>query len=115
MNAFVRIILLCLILLPSSVQAREWYVVGMPCLGFETCESPAAETIIQEMYRRIGAQARISYLPRLRDLEDANNNIIDASAARTINAISAFPNLIAVDEPLAKISIVAVTQNSYRD
>lgn len=87
--------------------SKNHYVVGARCLDAIICKSSTSESIITEFYRRIGATVEFLYLPRLREIEEAQKGRLDAISGRTKIAIAGEGNLVAVPVPYGKASIVA--------
>lgn len=118
-----RLILFFLLMafVPHSAMAKDKLIVGVPCLDVNACGFPGIQSILREAYSRTGTDIDFKYLPMLRDLVEANDNIIDATMSRTREATAQYPNLIAVPFPFLKISFGAVTTkpgisiNSWED
>lgn len=98
-----------LLVLPPAKAVCGQFAVGTACYDDSGCRLPELEEFIQDMYRRAGEEAMITYLPKLRDLISANEGMVDASSVRTSEAISPYPNLIAVPTPAFTMAIVAFT------
>lgn len=121
MKSFGLSIALLLLLLPSVTAAQERLTIGIPCLNAKLCQMPEVENVLREAYSRVGAAVTFKYLPMLRDLEEANEQLIDGSAFRTKVTLAKYPELIPITTPLAKISFVAfmakpeITIQSWED
>ncbi|WP_319469955.1 transporter substrate-binding domain-containing protein [uncultured Pseudodesulfovibrio sp.] len=94
---------------PAAWAQQGQYTIGLPCLEYQTCASSEAEAFFTEVYGRIGIVPAFAYLPRLRDLEDANDGHTDACAGRTKASYQPYENLIPVKTPVATETIVAFT------
>lgn len=104
----------CLFILAFTLQtglaaANDVYRIGIACLDTESCRIPEAEAVFTEAYSRIGMCVVFEYLPGLRDLEHLNMELTDATASRSVYAISQNPNLVAVPFPLSESTYVAFT------
>lgn len=103
-------LLACLLCISPPASAKEGYTVGITCYDIEKCRVPEVENVLREIYRRAGVEIHFAYLPRLRDLSDANDLAIDASSGRTMVAISRYENLVPVNIPLIRMSYIALTR-----
>ena len=88
-----------------SLADEEIFTVGLACLGPDVCISHEPVDFFKEIYRRAGAEAEIVPYPTWRDLKEANEGRIQASAVRIEDAIKKHPQLIRVDMPVALYSI----------
>lgn len=105
----VILLLVWALALPAAASQSATYVIGMPCLTVSECRSPEVEALMREAYRRIGAQVEFKYLPQLRDIQETEDGLIDASLARTKSAIEKHSGLVVVNTPLAEEALVAFT------
>lgn len=96
-----------MLLFASPASARQALVVGVPCQNVRDCEIAEAEIWIKEIYARSGLAVEIRYLPTLRDISDADANVVDATLARTPIATRDYPNLVQVPYPIFHMSIIA--------
>ncbi len=109
-----RILSLILLVLLGATQfafAEHEYAIGINAIPDTTTKVPELEAILREAYRRAGFAARFVYLPRLRDLEYANNGSIAASSIRARNAIKDYHNLMCLPTPILVGKVVAFTLN----
>lgn len=102
-------LLLCALVNLSPAMAGQRYVVGMPCVDSPNCTAPEMEAVLREAYRRAGAEVAFAYLPRKRDLIEADSGIIDASHARIKSVLDKYTNLITVPTPLVADDLMAFT------
>jgi len=65
---------------------------------------------IEEVYRRIGHEAEVVFLPPLRSLRSSNSGKFDAELARTTTGVVEYPNLVQVPEPLFVVSASVIVQ-----
>jgi len=68
--------------------------------------------LIKEVYRRIGHEAEVTFLPSLRSLASSNSGKFDAELARTTTAVVEYPNLVQVPEPLFVVSASVIVQDA---
>jgi polar amino acid transport system substrate-binding protein len=66
--------------------------------------------LIKEVYRRIGHEAEVTFLPSLRSLASSNSGKFDAELARTTTAVVEYPNLVQVPEPSFVVSASVIVQ-----
>jgi len=66
--------------------------------------------LIEEVYRRIGHEAEVVFLPPLRSLKSSNSGEFDAELLRTTTGVVEYPNLVQVPEPLFVASVSAIVQ-----
>lgn len=97
------------LLFGSSTALAQEYTIGLPYLELMGRRSPEVEALFLEAYGRVGIVPTFIYMPRLRDLEDANNGHIDACAGRTVASYQPYKELIPVTTPVATETIVAFT------
>lgn len=99
---------LALLATPLVSRASEPQTVT---LNFPSHEALAAagDTIVVELYRRIGYQVRESRLPARRSIRESESGDSDGEVMRAAELESRFPDLIRVPEPLIESDIVAFT------
>ncbi|QJB55974.1 transporter substrate-binding domain-containing protein [Pseudodesulfovibrio sp. zrk46] len=111
-NCLQLLIIVSLLLGSSAAWAQQAeYTISLPCLEQQGCRSPEIEAFFIEVYGRIGIQPQFAYMPRLRDLEEANSGRIDACAGRTKASYQPYSELIPVKTPVATETLVAFTAN----
>lgn len=105
------IVLLLSLLFISPVfgDAGKTLVVGVPCWDVTDCEMAEVESIMKEAYSRAGLAVEFKYVPMLRDITEANDQVIDGTLSRTVMATRDFSNLIPVPFPLSQLTLAAVT------
>lgn len=108
MRIFIPILILFLLWLPAT--AAEPYTVGLPCPDKVRCQLPEAEAVYREIYERVGLEVQFIYRPGLREMCDANDMVIDGCGARSLVAISGYPNLLPVNESLVELEYLALTR-----
>lgn len=115
-------VLLCVLLIAiPSFGAKGKLVVGVPWMLSSSVRVERIEALIQEAYRRVGREVKLVHMPMSRDIMEANEGSIDATALRVKEAVRDYPNLIPVDIPLVTESLVAFTAkkdlqiNSWHD
>lgn len=101
-------LLLLVLLLPAPAHASREYVIGFPCVD-TMCTFPEFESLLTEMYARIGATVTFSRAPLMRDLRDANSGTVDGSLARSPKIIKKYPNLIPVPPAIGRYSLSIFT------
>jgi len=101
--------LLCLLLLPAPA-AGEDFVVGIPDMNGSGPQLPEAEALFREAYGRIGVRVQFEYLPMLREYSEATLRRIDASAGRTPAAAQGSPDLVLIETPLLRTTVVAYSR-----
>jgi len=111
MTRTLTLILFILLGLTHPAFAEHEYAIGISSIPDENSKVPELEAILREAYRRAGFTARFVYLPRLRDLEYANNGNIAASSVRARDAIEDYPNLMCLPTPILVGKVVAFTLN----
>jgi polar amino acid transport system substrate-binding protein len=72
--------------------------------------SVAMNAIVTECFNRMGHTANIHPMPSERSLYNANAGVQDGNFVRTMGISAAYPNLIAVPEPLSENVIVAFSK-----
>lgn len=113
MRMYSVIVLLLLLCLPATSAAGREYIVGVTTSPAGKT-LPEAENVLRELYRRIGIDVKVAFLPTLRDLASANDMTTDASSARTLHAIAAYPNLMLVMDPLVMMPYNAYAMPNIR-
>lgn len=109
-NCLHLFLIACLLFGSSTVWAQQTeYTIGLPYLELRKRASPEIEAFLIEAYGRIGIVPTFAYLPRLRDLEDANSGHIDACGGRTVASYQAYKDLIPVKMPVATETLAALT------
>ncbi|WP_187170492.1 transporter substrate-binding domain-containing protein [Salidesulfovibrio onnuriiensis] len=105
-----RYAILCLLLwallAPPPALAQQSLRIGVPCYKAEQCKPAELMAILSEACTRANVSSTFVIYPMLRDLEEANNGNLDASGARSAEAIRGYPNLVQVPVPIARMSIV---------
>lgn len=104
---------LCLLLITPPVPAPaagEDYAVGIPEISGTGQRQAEVEALLREAYARIGVTVRFEYLPLLREYDSAAQRRIDASAARTPIAAQGDPDLVLVETPLLRTTVVAYSR-----
>ena len=74
-------------------------------------EFPEAEAIarlLKEVYGKIGHDIVIVYRPAKRSLFEVNSGLSDAELVRVIGAVTEYPNLVRVKEPVIALSFSAI-------
>jgi len=112
-NMLLVVIFIATFLLPARAAGSS-YVVGLPCASYEDCRSIPLENLLTEIYRRVGIEVEFRYQPKMRELADADHNVIDASGARALSILSPFKNLIPVPVPIVEVRYVALTRAGDR-
>lgn len=106
MKWFLPYLLLVGALIPCMSQASPPLVVGLPemyCPDMD-CDHPETKAVIEEAYRRADLEVEFVTRPSLRDIEEANQGIIDASYARTRTAVEGYNNLIQIPVPYTRLA-----------
>lgn len=99
---------LTLLTVCSAVNAAEPQAVTLNFPDHEALSS-AGDTIVVELYRRIGYQVYESKLPARRSLRESDSGESDGEVMRAADLATRFPDLIRVPEPLIEHDIVAFT------
>jgi polar amino acid transport system substrate-binding protein len=63
--------------------------------------------LLEAIYKDLGIKVEWVSLPAERALQAANAGDVDADIGRVVGAIAAYPNLVATNEPIVTLSVVA--------
>lgn len=109
---FLRLLLLCLIIVPSQLFADNKIV-------FSAIEKSSyatiSERVLQEAYNRLGIKLVVNSLPAQRAISDANSGISDGELYRIKNIHLKYKNLLMVPIPVGIMEGVAITKNAALD
>lgn len=113
-NILLVVVFIATFILPTRNVVAGSYIVGLPCASDKDCRSIPLESLVTEIYRRVGIEVEFRYQPKMRELADADHNVIDASGARALSILSPFKNLIPVPVPIIEVRYVALTRSGDR-
>jgi polar amino acid transport system substrate-binding protein len=108
----VRIIIVCMLLIPSVLCAATLSLNTGHVSPRSTPDGKGFEDlIVKEAFRRIGHEIKIIHAPSERCLVNANNGIDDGNFARIAGLEAIYPNLVMVPEPIATFEFALFSKN----
>ena len=78
----------------------------------DSVETRAIAVLAKEIYRRLGHDAEVVFLPAERSIREVNDGKLDAELARVTGVTNKFPNLVRVKEPIYTLSVSAIVRSN---